>query len=349
MKTSIPVAAVIAGTLAAIAGQVSVNGAKPNPIATMITLPSLGGYAQAQGINAAGTVVVGQSFDRPGFLYAVKWTLQGGSWVISTLPLPGTAATARSVDRFGNIAGHDASRPEFPVLWPAAGGYSVLGCDGAEGRAYALSDDAQVVVGNLGSVGSPARPVAWAAPGYCAELLPVLDSDESAVARAVSETGTVIGGVAVPAPEQPGVPVRWVKLAAGWQLQVLDTQQGIVNGANALGDLVGSITTAACGPTESCSRGVIWYAAGGTRELGTLGGAFSSIYDINNEGEAVGVAATRSNGMPFFWSQTRGMLQLPVTRGGIAFAVSDVRADGTRVVAGAGPRGKAVIWIVRNP
>src|SRR5262245_5858681 len=133
MRTSIPVAAVFVGALTAIAGQVSVNGAKPNPIATMIALPSLGSNAQALGTNAAGTVVVGQSFDRSDLLYAVKWTLQGGTWVISTLPLPGTAATARSVDRFGNIAGHDSSTPQFPVLWPATGGFSILGCDGSEG------------------------------------------------------------------------------------------------------------------------------------------------------------------------------------------------------------------------
>ncbi len=57
-------------------------------------------------------------------------------------------------------------------------------------------------------------------------------------------------------------------------------------------------------------------------------------------------AVTRTT--PFIWSQTRGMLRLPVKRSGIAFAVSDVRADGTRIAAGVADGAKAVIWVVRG-
>jgi hypothetical protein len=44
------------------------------------------------------------------------------------------------------------------------------------------------------------------------------------------------------------------------------------------------------------------------------------------------------------------MRQLPVSSGGWAFAVSDLRADGTRLVAGAGGKPFAALaWVVRDP
>ena len=60
----------------------------PASFASYIKLPSLGSNAEANGINDAGTVIVGRSFDRAGLLYAVKWTQQNGTWVISALPAP---------------------------------------------------------------------------------------------------------------------------------------------------------------------------------------------------------------------------------------------------------------------
>ena len=44
------------------------------------------------------------------------------------------------------------------------------------------------------------------------------------------------------------------------------------------------------------------------------------------------------------------MRQLPVTDGAWAFAISGVRADGTRLVVGAGGKPfSALVWVVRNP
>ena len=93
----------------------------PAPFATYIKLPSLGGRAnaEAQGINDAGTVIVGRSFDRADFLYAVKWTLQNGTWVISALPAPVPypgSAVARGIDTFGNVVGFAGLVSEPPRL-----------------------------------------------------------------------------------------------------------------------------------------------------------------------------------------------------------------------------------------
>src|SRR5687768_6999026 len=93
----------------------------PASFATLVKLPSLGSNAEAHGINDAGTIIVGHSFDRAGFLYAVKWTLQNGTWIITTLPYSGSAL-ARGIDDFGNVVGYGATSPRRPIYWHAGGG-----------------------------------------------------------------------------------------------------------------------------------------------------------------------------------------------------------------------------------
>ena len=92
----------------------------PTEIATLSRLPSLGSNAEAHGVNDAGTVVVGHSFDRAGFLYAVKWTIQNGSWVIARLPYAGKAALANGADNDGDVVGWVGSFPRFPLSGPGA-------------------------------------------------------------------------------------------------------------------------------------------------------------------------------------------------------------------------------------
>src|SRR5687768_9794010 len=103
----------------------------PAPFATLINLPALTGrgFAQPEGINDAGTVIVGSSYDRGDLRYAVKWTLQNGTWVISRLPPPvplPAGAFARGIDTFGNVIGYVASPPQRAVFWPVAGGSALL-------------------------------------------------------------------------------------------------------------------------------------------------------------------------------------------------------------------------------
>jgi uncharacterized membrane protein len=95
---------------------------------------------------------------------------------------------------------------------------------------------------------------------------------------------------------------------------------------------------------------VIWYVAGGSRELGTLGGEHSWARDINSNGEVVGGSTSPTLGnTAYFWSESMGMLQLPVKgRWAAANAISDVRPDGTRLVVGMDSQGQAIVWVVRN-
>jgi len=312
------------------------------------TLPSLGGNSEAHGINEAGTVIAGHSFDRRGRMHAVTWTLQNdGSWALTNLPWPpGVSSTiARGINNFGDAAGNDFPfTVSKPVLWPGTGGFNVLGCvsDLGPARVYAISADAQVVVGAEGL--SPSIPSVWR-PGACREDLP----GASGVAYAVSADGTTVGGVVNISGSY--VPVRWKTIGGAWEMEQLDSRAGLAVGANNVGDFAGSVSVP-CTLTDGCDRAVIWYATGGTQELGTLGGEDSVANDINASGEVVGMSTSPMvvDETAFFWSASGGMVQLPFRgRFAVANALSDVRPDGTRLVVGANSKAEAIVWVVRNP
>jgi probable HAF family extracellular repeat protein len=321
--------------------------------ATLSTLPALskGVHGEAYAVTQAGSIIAGYSWDRAGRMNPVTWRLQTGAWRITALPYvsSATSATARAVNDQGDVAGNDfpASTPHV-VLWPSTGGFNVLGCSDL-GEAYGISAGGRTVVG-VGRGVSPATAAVWQ-PGLCRKNLPALVAGGSASARAVNGNGTIVGGSAAPnASSTSSVPVRWRRVADAWQIEKLDSRPGTVHGANSAGDLVGSVQVP-CASQSGCNRGIVWYAAGGSRELGTLGGESTVPRGINAAGEVVGSSAL-ANGVntAFFWSATRGMRQLPVTDGAWAFAVSGVRSDGTRLVVGAGGKPfAALVWVVRNP
>jgi probable HAF family extracellular repeat protein len=322
-------------------------------IATLITLPSLdrAGFSEAHAVNEAGTVIVGHSWARMqgrSLQHAVKWTLQNGSWAISSLPHAGTEAVAQGINNQGDAAGNDSSpsSPSHPILWPATGGFEVLGCNDNDVAAtvYGISADEQIVVGTRGFSGATAA--VWR-PGNCRVDLPPLIDGGSAGAFAVNRDGTIVGGIAAIS-STSFVAVRWMSAAGQWQIEQLDNRRAVPLGANGVGDLAG-YAYVPCGSPDGCSRAVIWYAAGGSEDLGTL----SYARDINATREVVGIS-TASNGVntAFFWSESLGMLQLPLGKGlrwAAANSLSDVRPDGTRLIVGTDSRGNAVAWVVRNP
>jgi uncharacterized membrane protein len=319
-------------------------------IATFSTLPSLGRGAEALAVDAAGTTIVGSAWDQSGLLHAVKWSIQGnGSWAITDLPRPpsATSAMASGVNNFGDAAGNDfPSTTSHPILWPATGGFDVLGCADDPGRAsvHGISAGAQVVIGQAG--GAAGVAAVWRPGGACRENLP----GGSGAAYAVNGDGTIVGGIANVGSANSGVPVRWTNLAGKWQIEPLDSRDGFAFGANNVGDLAGYVVVP-CSLQDGCDRAMIWYVAGSSRELGTLGGEQSQANDINANGEVVGSSTSpRVGNTAYFWSESLGMMQLPFKgHYAVANALSDVRPDGTRLVVGADSRQNAVVWVVRNP
>jgi len=124
---------------------------------------------------------------------------------------------------------------------------------------------------------------------------------------------------------------------------------GFVFGANAAGDLAGQGSTP-CALASGCQRTVIWYAAGGSTQLATLGGEHSWSREINAQQEVVGMSTSaRGLNTAYFWSASTGMLALSGNQQVVANGLSDVRPDGTRLVVGMDAQANAAVWIVRTP
>ena len=314
-------------------------------LVTLTRLPTLGSNSEALAVDEAGTTIVGQSFDRAGMLYAVKWTLQNGSWVISTLPYAGSA-TASGVADQGDAAGYGASVPQHAVRWPAAGGAILLDCasDAGESSAAGISADGQVVVGR-----SMATPAIWRVGG-CRESLPTIGGTGSASARSVNGDGTIIGGYDSPGAGQDPMPVRWRMVDGQWQVEQLDSRPGAARGANGVGDLAGNVSVP-CALANGCGRASVWYVNGGSLDLApVIGGEWNVAVDINAAGEVVGYSSTNGRATAYLWSPSSGTRQLVVNgKDSEARAVSDVRADGTRLVVGMVNAVQPAVWLVRNP
>ena len=319
------------------------SGAGGTEFATRTALPALtkGVHGEAYVVNRAGTLIGGYSWDRAGLMHPVTWSQQTGTWQITAYPWDGSATSAvvRGVNDQGDKGGTfwPGTAPRA-VIWHSSGGFTVLGC-GEGGEVRAMSSGAQVVVGLYrGDAGS--TPATWTM-GQCRETLPPLLAGAWGAAYAVNSDGTIVGG------SSGGFPVRWRRVGGAWSVEQLDTRSGTALGANSAGDLVGTVQVA-CSSPNGCSEGHIWYATGGGRALPTLGGATTAPRAVNAAREVVGLSTLADgSGVPFIWSEPLGIRQLPTRQGGWAFAISDVRSDGTRVVAGAG--GGAQVWVVRNP
>lgn len=329
------------------------SGPATTGFATLVTLPALskGQPAEPLAVNNDGSVIVGYGWERRGTMRAVKWTRPGGSWVITALPHAATAtgAIARAVNRAGDVAGNDwPGNAPHVVLWPSAGGFSLLGCNDL-GEGNGISADGQVVVGGQGLT-PPGLAAVWR-PGSCREDLPSLVAGAYARAHAVNGDGTIVGGSGGTSPSSAAFPIRWTRVLGQWQAQQLDQRAGSVRGANVAGDLAGQVTVS-CSDAEGCSRAAVWYSGGGFRQLGTLGGDASWARGINASGDVVGGSgnARGVNTGFFYFASTQQLLALPVKGDfAVANAVSDIRADGTRLVVGMDSQARPVAWTVRNP
>src|SRR5688500_1237784 len=140
-----------------------------NEFATLTNLPVLkgGNLGGANAVNQAGSLIAGYSWDRTGRMIPVTWRLQNGAWTLTALPYAASAssAVARAVNDQGDVAGNDfPATTQHAVLWPATGGFNVLGC-GDLGDIYGISAGVQVLVGAHGGVNAPARGAAVWQPG----------------------------------------------------------------------------------------------------------------------------------------------------------------------------------------
>jgi len=310
--------------------------------ATLTKLPSLGSNSEALAVDAGGTVIVGHSFDRAGMLYAVKWTLQNGLWKITKLSYTGSAR-ATGINSQGDAVGYGATPPRRAVRWSPANVSTALDCgsDAGESTASAISAGGGIAVG-----AGAGRAAIWRT-GSCRESLPQLTDAGYSSAATTNGDGTVVGGSGGATSGDLAVPIRWREVLGQWVIEQLDSRRGRASGANGAGDLAGHVVDP-CALTDGCARPMLWYAVGGSRTI-DAGGEQSYAHDINAAGEVVGVKTSNGRSTAYIWSEALGVRDLAVKGSdGVARAVSDVRADGSRVVAGLAGTGAAV-WVVRTP
>ena len=239
-------------------------GKGPAPFATYTKLPSLGGPAEADGINDGGTVIVGRSFDRADLLYAVQWRLQNGTWVISALPAPvpypGSAA-ARGIDTFGNVPVRSVDAVPPGLLARCRRIYFAR----LQQRCRRDAGDQRERPGHCRT----SRRSSGGMEPRASVLHRVSASARSRglrLALAVTGDGSIVGGRAGRV-SQTQVPVRWRLTDGQWQVQQVDTRPGNVNGANDSGDLVGTVAIA-CPAVDGCQRAVIWSESGAVTSSG---------------------------------------------------------------------------------
>ncbi|TVQ16373.1 MAG: DUF3466 family protein, partial [Balneolaceae bacterium] len=59
------------------------------------------------------------------------------------------------------------------------------------------------------------------------------------------------------------------------------------------------------------SSAFIWDEVTGIKSIGTLGGTWSTAWDINDHGQVVGYSSTAEGYRAFYWDEIKGMIELP--------------------------------------
>jgi len=182
----------------------------------------------------------------------------------------------------------------------------------AYSSAYQVSNNGEVIGVSQNSY-ADFRAVRWDRHGNV-HALPLLPGDNSSEPGQINARGQITGLSAETAPDAATYsagtlhirPVVW----ENGQVRVLPTGptgEGISNGINDHGQIVGRLLTGPPGDSFQ-SRAVMWDRNGIT-DLGSLGGAWTAPYVINNRGQVVGFGAIPggvSNGFigelhAFFW------------------------------------------------
>ncbi|MCL6420733.1 autotransporter domain-containing protein [Aestuariirhabdus haliotis] len=162
----------------------------------MQALGSLGGETEAYGINANGSVAVGQSYDSVDGQYrAFRWTQAGGMVSLGTLAGSTGTSIARGISADGTVIvgfSDDAGgRPEA-FRWTQSGGMQQLDVTSNYSDALAISADGAVVVGSNRFSGYD-EAFRWTqAAGM--QALGLLPGKTQSKATAVNADGSVVVG-----------------------------------------------------------------------------------------------------------------------------------------------------------
>jgi len=234
--------------------------------------------------------------------------------VLGLEPLIGAAvptSIANDINDLGHVVGSSAAPGALhhAVLWDVNA--SVFPVDlgtlpgGTDSEARAINSTGAVIIGLSDNANLETRATRWVNVNgnWIIQDLGAFQGQTRAEAFDVADDGTIVGTWF----PQPGMGVRTFI----WQNGVLtDLHPSVIErarGLNNSGQVVGA---------NSVNHAVIWTAAGGAMEIGTLGGNASVAFDINASGEITGTALTTSGvAHAFLWTPRKGMLDLGTLAG----------------------------------
>jgi len=154
------------------------------------TMVELVGGSAANGVNASGSVIVGELANSH---HAFRWTAAGGMQDLGELPGAPGATIAYGVSADGSVVVGEAQSNGVlhAWIWNAIDGMQDIGSlvTGADTSARDVSADGRVVVGY-----SSTHAIRWSAEGGMVVLDTDLPSTATAIACAVDATGSTIVG-----------------------------------------------------------------------------------------------------------------------------------------------------------
>jgi uncharacterized membrane protein len=198
---------------------------------------------------------------------------------------------------------------QTPVSW-VAGHQTPLATLGAGGRADAITRTMEAVGYVLTTPIATQQASQWDAQGRVT-LLPGVTSDLASAATAKNEAGWIAGYGDIPNQGGPLIRAkRWSPLGVVENLAPVGGSDSFAGAIDASNRLWGSTETA----TET--HAALWDAQGTLHDLGTLGGLFATIFDVNHSGIGVGLSTTASGASVAVYATAAGGVQpLPMLQG----------------------------------
>jgi probable HAF family extracellular repeat protein len=233
--------------------------------------------------------------------------------------LGGTPTRAHAVTRDGTVVvGSSGFRA---IRWDSVSGLLDIGGSTMDSQARGVSDDGTVIVGTA-RIGGDYRAFRWTSSAGLVDL-GTLGGDESS-AFDVSADGSVVVGRADDSGGL-GTAYRWTAA----------TGMVAIGGILSQADAVSVDGTVVVGTDFNLNRAFRWTAATGIVSLGSLGGNYSSAYDVSDDGNiVVGVVVGHTGLGPrgFRWEQATGMQLLPLLAGYSQATAFGISGDGLTIV-----------------